>query len=75
MLYEVPTSPGVKKDSEGRNIVVYSFKGCLTRDFRLQVFFINQCPPGPQVPYSIGAVLNFFENLRRNLRMNVYHQC
>jgi hypothetical protein len=23
-----------------------SFKGSLTRDFRLQVFFINQCPPG-----------------------------
>ncbi len=34
-----------------------SLKGCqssdflltLTRDFRLQVFFVNQCPPGPQV--------------------------
>jgi hypothetical protein len=25
------------------------FKGSLTRDFRLQVFFMNQCPPGPQV--------------------------
>ncbi len=24
-------------------------KGSLTRDFRLQVFFMNQCPPGPQV--------------------------
>jgi hypothetical protein len=23
-----------------------NFKGSLTRDFRLQVFFINQCPPG-----------------------------
>jgi hypothetical protein len=22
-------------------------KGSLTREFRLQVFFINQCPPGP----------------------------
>ncbi len=22
-------------------------KGSLTRDFRLQFFFINQCPPGP----------------------------
>jgi hypothetical protein len=37
------------------------FKGRLTRYFRLQVFFINQCPPGPQV----GAVLNFFKNSRR----------
>jgi hypothetical protein len=25
------------------------FEGSLTRDFRLQVFFMNQCPPGPQV--------------------------
>jgi len=24
-----------------------AFKGSLTRDVRLQVFFINQCPPGP----------------------------
>ncbi len=24
-------------------------KGSLTRDSRLQVFFINQCPPGPWV--------------------------
>ncbi len=24
-------------------------KGSLTQDFRLQVFFMNQCPPGPQV--------------------------
>jgi hypothetical protein len=24
-------------------------KGSLTRDFRSQFFFINQCPPGPQV--------------------------
>jgi hypothetical protein len=23
-------------------------KGSLTRDFRLQVFFMNQCPPGLQ---------------------------
>ncbi len=24
-------------------------KGSLTRDFRLQVFFVNQCPPGPWI--------------------------
>ncbi len=24
-------------------------KGSLTRDFRSQVFFMNECPPGPQV--------------------------
>ena len=25
------------------------FKGSLTRDFRSHFFFMNQCPPGPQV--------------------------
>jgi hypothetical protein len=62
-------------------------KGSLTRDFRLQVFFMNQCPPDPQVfhwsagyqkpaklgKYSIGAFLNFFENLRRYSRLNGYN--
>jgi hypothetical protein len=28
---------------------IHIFKGSLTRDFRLQVFFMNQCPPGSQV--------------------------
>jgi hypothetical protein len=27
-------------------ILTHQFKGSLTRDFRLQVFFINQCPLG-----------------------------
>jgi hypothetical protein len=27
--------------------VSVTLKGSLTRDFRLQVFFVNQCPPGP----------------------------
>jgi hypothetical protein len=30
-------------------IILVFLKGSLTRDFRLQVFFMNQCPPGPQV--------------------------
>jgi hypothetical protein len=33
-------------------------KGSLTRDFRLQVFFMNQCPPGPRV-FSWGR-FDFF---------------
>jgi hypothetical protein len=48
-------------------------KGSLTRDFRLQVFFMNQCPPGPQV-FHCGC-LNFFENSRRYSRMNIYRRC
>jgi hypothetical protein len=27
--------------------VSVTLKGSLTRDFRLQVFFLNQCAPGP----------------------------
>jgi hypothetical protein len=40
---------------EGNTVITYvaymsiGVKGSLTRDFRLQVFFMNQCPPGPQV--------------------------
>jgi hypothetical protein len=28
-------------------LIISSFKGSLTRDFRLQVFFLNQSPSGP----------------------------
>jgi len=38
-----------------------SFKGSLTRDFRLQVFFMNQCPPGPQVFH--WSLFEFFRKL------------
>jgi hypothetical protein len=48
-------------------------KGSLTRDFRSQVFFMNQWPQARK--YSVGAVLNFFENLRRYSRINIYHRC
>jgi hypothetical protein len=34
---------------EGTMNLFEELKGSLTRDFRLQVFFMNQCPPGPQV--------------------------
>ncbi len=34
-------------------------KGSLTQDFRLQVFFMNQCPPGPQV--FLWGCLEFFQ--------------
>jgi hypothetical protein len=43
-------------------------KGSVTRDFRLQVFFMN---PGLCVFHWRG--FNFFENSRRYSRMNVYH--
>ena len=40
-----------------------ALKMSLTRDFRLQVFFINQCPLGLWV--SNWERLNFFKNSRR----------
>jgi hypothetical protein len=39
------------KNKEGNGLIAMiglsGFKGSLTRDFRLQVFFMNQCLPGP----------------------------
>ena len=35
-----------------RTRICKPFKGSLTRDFRLQVFFINQCPPGSRVSHE-----------------------
>ncbi len=52
------------------------YLGSLTRDFRSQFFFHESVYRVPQAPkYSIDAVLNFFENSRRYLRINVYHRC
>jgi hypothetical protein len=53
-----PKSLGMRRNSDAKSIeerykempcLFFNFKGSLTRDFRLQVFFMNQCPPGPQV--------------------------
>jgi hypothetical protein len=42
--------------------------------FLLQVFFMNQFPPGPWV-YNISAISNFFENSQRYLQLKVHHRC
>ncbi len=42
-------------------IPIAIIKGSLTRDFRLQVFFMNQCPPGLQVFY--WSHFEFFRKL------------
>ncbi len=42
------------------------FKGSLTRDFRLQVFFMNQGPPGPQEFY--WSLFEFFSKIRGDIR-------
>ncbi len=63
-----------------RNLIVSTFglyaesKGSLTRDFLLQVFPMNQCPPRAY-EYSHEAISIFFGNSRRYSRMTVYHRC
>jgi hypothetical protein len=39
-------------------LYICTLKGSLTRDFGLQVFFMNHCPPGPQVFH--GGRFEFF---------------
>jgi hypothetical protein len=45
-----------------RIIVMYKkgFKRKMPRDFRLQVFFMNQFLPSPCIRYPISAASNFF---------------
>ncbi len=46
------------------------FKECLTRDFRVQVFFMNQFPRAPE--YPIGSIAIFYENSRRYSQLCVF---
>ncbi len=39
----------------------------LKRVFRLQVFFMNQCPPGPKV-FHWSLFFEFFQKFRGNIR-------
>ncbi len=56
------------RDPEKKN----RFKGTVTRDFLLLVFFMNQFPPAPE--YPIRTILNFFENSWRNSQVKVCHR-
>ncbi len=51
--------------------IVFVFKGLVPRDFRLQVFFMNQFPQAPD--YPVRADSNLFENSRRYAQLKVYH--
>ncbi len=44
----------------------WELTGSLTRDFRLQVFFMNQCPPDPQV--FLWGRFEFFAKIRGDIR-------
>jgi hypothetical protein len=56
-----------------RFVLFWIFKGTVSRDFLLLVFFINQFPPSPTV--SSRTVSNFFENSRRYSHLKVDHRC
>ncbi len=50
-----------------------TFKGRVSRDFQLLVFFTNQFPQAPE--YTLRVVSNFFENSRRYSQLKVCHRC
>ncbi len=55
------------------NISNSKFKGTVSRDFLLQVFFMNHLPQAPDNNSRI--ISNFFENSRRYSQVKVHHQC
>ncbi len=56
-----------------RQFFTYQFKGTVSRDFLLLVFFSwISFPPAPE--YSSRTVLNFFENSWRYLQVKVHHR-
>jgi hypothetical protein len=52
-----------------RSTFKFIFKGTVSRDFRLLVFFMNQFPQAHE--YTIRAFSNFFENSRRYSQLKV----
>ncbi len=57
------------------HVVWTAFKGRVSRDFRLLFFSWISFPQAPE--YTIRAVSNFFENLRRysQLKVQICHRC
>ncbi len=58
------------RSGRGRN-APGPFKGSVSGDFLLLVFFMNQFPPAQE--YPIRTVSNFFENSRRYSQVKVHH--
>jgi hypothetical protein len=65
-MYAAGEGPSIRK-------LIVCFKGTVSRDFRLLVFFMNQFPQVPE--YTIRAVSNFFENSWRYSQLKVHHRC
>ncbi len=49
----------------------HRIRGTVSRDFLLQVFFMNQFPPAPK--YPIRTISNFVENSLRYSQVKVHH--
>jgi hypothetical protein len=49
-----------------------NFKGTVSRDFLLQIFFMNHLPQAPE--NNTWVISNFFKNLRRYSQVKVHHQ-
>ncbi len=66
-IVDIPSVPGVTISGipgcVPAVVSVPAVKGSLTRDFRVQVFLWISIPRAPE--YPIGAIVNFYENLRR----------
>ncbi len=60
-------------DQDMVELIAGLFKGSLTRDFRRQVFFINQFSPGP-LSISLGP-FKFLTKIRRYLQLCFYRRC
>ncbi len=58
-------SAGLRGSEKGVGHAVTQFKGTVPRDYRLQVFFMNQFPQAPE--YTIRAVSNF-SKIRGDIR-------
>jgi hypothetical protein len=54
----------------GRCLMMGSFKTIVPRDFRLQVFYMDQFPQAPDYIPFFRAVSNFFEISRTQLKVH-----
>ncbi len=61
-----------KRHYSHNSMILITFKGIVSRDFLLLVFFMNQFPPAPE--YLIRTDSNFSENLRRYSLVKVHHR-
>ncbi len=60
-------------NKDRKPICVYDIKGTVSRDFLLQVFFMNHLPQAPE--NNIRIISIFFENSRRYSQVKVHHRC